>query len=291
MADPSLPPPTVADRFGRLEWAADDRSFTLAGQRYLVEDVSTEQDPDAFRFYKPRSMVDQYERFLTQIDDELPRDILELGIWDGGSVAFWCELLEPTHHLAIDKGERGDSELFGRHVAEHGLQDVVDCRWGVDQADHRTIWALLDEHGLDQLDLVIDDASHSYGPTLASFAGLFPRVRAGGYYIIEDWSWPFREPFRRKDHPWATRPDLLPIVYDLLAALGSETGAISQVQVFADFVAIRRGPRTLEAPIDLAALIRPRERPHLKLTANAARRYGRKALRVAREATDRARRG
>ena len=94
MVDPSPPSPTVAERFARLRWAADDTSFDLAGQRYLVEDVSTEDDPSAFRFYKPRSMVDQYERSSPR-PATLPSTILELGIWDGGSVAFWCELLEP----------------------------------------------------------------------------------------------------------------------------------------------------------------------------------------------------
>ena len=107
MVDPSPLSPTVAERFARLRWAADDTSFDLAGQRYLVEDVSTEDDPAAFRFYKPRSMVDQYEQFLTQAGD-VPATVLELGIWDGGSVAFWCELLAPTHYLAVDKRERGD---------------------------------------------------------------------------------------------------------------------------------------------------------------------------------------
>ena len=37
------------------------------------------------------------------------------------------------------------------------------------------------------LDLVIDDASHLYGPTMASFEVLFPRLRPGGLYVIEDW--------------------------------------------------------------------------------------------------------
>ena len=118
---------------------------------------------------------------------------------------------------------------------------MVDCRWGVDQADHEALWGLLGDHDLSELDLVIDDASHSFGPTLASFAGLFPKVRPGGFYVIEDWSWPHRDPYRRKDHPWATRPDLLPIVHDVLGALGSDTGAISQIMAFADFVAIQRG--------------------------------------------------
>ena len=39
------------------------------------------------------------------------------------------------------------------------------------------------------LDLVMDDASHLGPQTRASFETLFPRLRAGGLYIIEDWSW------------------------------------------------------------------------------------------------------
>jgi hypothetical protein len=39
------------------------------------------------------------------------------------------------------------------------------------------------------LDLVIDDASHIYGPTKASFQALFPLLRPGGLYLIEDWAW------------------------------------------------------------------------------------------------------
>ena len=40
-----------------------------------------------------------------------------------------------------------------------------------------------------QLDLVIDDASHLLPETTASFNVLFPRLRAGGLFVIEDWSW------------------------------------------------------------------------------------------------------
>jgi predicted methyltransferase len=35
------------------------------------------------------------------------------------------------------------------------------------------------------LDLVVDDTSH-LGPTRASFNTLFPRLRPGGVYVIED---------------------------------------------------------------------------------------------------------
>jgi hypothetical protein len=39
------------------------------------------------------------------------------------------------------------------------------------------------------LDLVVDDCSHLYEPTRASFNELFPRLRPGGAYVIEDWVW------------------------------------------------------------------------------------------------------
>ena len=38
------------------------------------------------------------------------------------------------------------------------------------------------------VDLVIDDASHRYPETVASFEVLFPRLRTGGLYVIEDWT-------------------------------------------------------------------------------------------------------
>ena len=36
---------------------------------------------------------------------------------------------------------------------------------------------------------MIDDASHMYEHTKVSFETLFPLLRPGGQYIIEDWSW------------------------------------------------------------------------------------------------------
>ena len=43
--------------------------------------------------------------------------------------------------------------------------------------------------GKHPLDLVVDDASHLLEPSIASFNLLFPRLRPGGVYVLEDWSW------------------------------------------------------------------------------------------------------
>jgi hypothetical protein len=39
------------------------------------------------------------------------------------------------------------------------------------------------------LDLVIDDASHRLRETISSFEVLFPLLRPGGLFLLEDWDW------------------------------------------------------------------------------------------------------
>ena len=65
----------------------------------------------------------------------------------------------------------------------------MHTRYRTDQSDVAGLRAMLAEEFADAaLDLVIDDASHRLGPTRASFNVLFPRLRPGGRFIIEDWS-------------------------------------------------------------------------------------------------------
>ena len=88
-----------------------------------------------------------------------------------------------------------------------------------------------------RLDLVIDDASHELHATKASFETLFPLLRSGGWYIIEDWIWetvPCREP----DHPWATREGLVGFVQHCVSLVAR--GPVQQVVVLPWFAAIER---------------------------------------------------
>src|SRR5262249_20895591 len=140
---------------------------------------------ECFIFFKDRELVQEYERWFSERDFVSP-NIFELGIWDGGSVAFWCECLHPKKHVAIDITERRDSTYFQRYTQAKGLQDRVRTYWGIDQADITTIRRIVAQEFAAPLDLVIDDASHLYGPTKVSFEALFPLLRQGGVYIIED---------------------------------------------------------------------------------------------------------
>jgi hypothetical protein len=75
-------------------------------------------------------------------------------------------------------------------IAQQGLSDVVRLYYGIDQGDHHALDRIMTENFLDgEIDSVIDDCSHLYGPTRASLNLLLPRVRPLGLYVIEDWGW------------------------------------------------------------------------------------------------------
>src|SRR5262249_41394179 len=69
------------------------------------------------------------------------------------------------------------------------LTDTVRPHYAVDQGDKVQLAEIMDsEFPDDPIDLVIDDASHVWDKTVASFEVLYPRVRPGGQFVIEDWA-------------------------------------------------------------------------------------------------------
>jgi hypothetical protein len=65
----------------------------------------------------------------------------------------------------------------------------VHAYYGIDQADATALRRIVaGEFAGAPVDLVIDVASHVLAPTRSSFNVLFPLLRPGGVYVIEDWS-------------------------------------------------------------------------------------------------------
>ena len=106
-----------------------------------------------------------------------------------------------------------------------------------------------------QLDLVIDDASHLYTETKKSFEILFPLLKAGGLYVIEDWSWGCC-PHLPLDFPLPHGTELSRLIAELNEATGSIARSlpigegvtasmkplIAMMEIFPDFVVLERGP-------------------------------------------------
>lgn len=108
-----------------------------------------------------------YEALLRHRD---VRRVLELGVFEGGSIATWRDYWP-------------EAEIVGVDV--NGMRDVPGAR--LVQADCTDPKAMGEAFAAgDFFDVVIDDATHQTDDILASFAIFESRVSDGGIYIIED---------------------------------------------------------------------------------------------------------
>ncbi len=201
---------------------------------------------DHFRFYKIKELVDQYAIFFSRRVDFRPQQVIELGIFDGGSTAFWFELFKPQRHVALDTQDQIDTRYFHRYIDSRGIRERVQTYWKTDQADKAALRNIFETEFDEPLDLVIDDASHMYKETRASFHILFPLLKPGGLYIIEDWAWGHWSDCIASGHPWANQIPLTRLILELIEATGTSTQLISSIAVYQGFTAVERGPKEID---------------------------------------------
>ncbi|MET0902012.1 MAG: class I SAM-dependent methyltransferase, partial [Acidimicrobiales bacterium] len=128
--------------------------------------------------------IEEYQRLLASFENAR---VVEIGIAYGGSVGFLALTARPTRLVAIELATTR-SELLDALIADRDLEANVRLYYGTDQADVERLNEIVRVEFADQpLDLVIDDGSHLYDASVATFECLFPRLRAGGRYLIEDW--------------------------------------------------------------------------------------------------------
>jgi predicted O-methyltransferase YrrM len=208
---------------------------------------------------KPRWHVERYAEVIRRLE---PRHVVELGIYQGGSAALFAELARPRRLVAIDKELRGHRPLH-EYIAGSGLGDVVHVHAGVDQGNSEALSEIADrEFAGEPLDLVVDDCSHEYGPSHASFNVLFPRLGDGGIYVIEDWPWAHSAVGAEDARGWY--PDQVPLtrlIFELVLAIPGAPGLITDVAVDANSVYVTRGEANVDpATFDISACSNPRGR-------------------------------
>lgn len=118
---------------------------------------------DCFKFYKIEGLVDRYRDAFSQKKNFHPQNIFELGIWDGGSVAFWFEYFQPSKHVAIDFQDWQDSSYFQHYVDSRGLRERIKTYWATDQADLAKAFPNADQTLLD-----FEQGKFLYAPSIAS---------------------------------------------------------------------------------------------------------------------------
>jgi predicted O-methyltransferase YrrM len=241
----------MTKRFPPIIW--DDNKFEMNGLTFVQDWEATAATRQAsfpeFIIMKSRDNIEEYIRVLGLAASEF-ENILELGVMLGGSCAFFNALLCPRNHLAVDLVERqtGLAELENM-IAQQGRK--LHTAFGVYQDDVDRIVQLFEElMGVPaSFDLIIDDASHDYVVTLRSFNRLFPRLRSGGIYVLEDWGWAhWRGIWQDPEDANFQRPAMSNVV--LHTALCCTSGAgniISHIDVTPVSAYVYRGPAQLDA--------------------------------------------
>jgi hypothetical protein len=114
-----------------------------------------------------------YSRHFKPYKD-LPIKFLEIGLWEGGSAKLWEEYFTQAELHFIDisfdalkfRSGRSHYHLCNQESPEE-LNNFVKVTGG-------------------DFDVVVDDGGHTARQQLTSFSILFPKLKSGGIYVIED---------------------------------------------------------------------------------------------------------
>ncbi|MBS0620564.1 MAG: class I SAM-dependent methyltransferase [Verrucomicrobia bacterium] len=120
--------------------------------------------------------MEVYAQYFTPLRKK-PLTFLEIGIASGSSAAIWEAYFENAelHFIDIDPGAgRSHSSRVNYHF--------------LDQSDRVALaqFANLVDTITGKFDIIIDDGGHTMDQQITSFEVLFPFLKPGGLYIIED---------------------------------------------------------------------------------------------------------
>jgi SAM-dependent methyltransferase len=113
-----------------------------------------------------------YERLFSPWRDR-KITLLEIGVLEGGSLRMWRDYFPNGAVYGIDCEPRCEQCAGDRITVCIGSQKDVPFLQGV-----------TDKHG--PFDIIIDDGSHHGEDQKVSFETLYPSVKPGGVYIVED---------------------------------------------------------------------------------------------------------
>lgn len=122
--------------------------------------------------FEGHSYISHYyeEKFITL--KESTKKLVEIGVFTGASIKLWHDYFTNAKIYGIDKRPswRGDEHYIKRCFIIQGSSNSLDTYTNIPN----------------DIDIVIDDGSHKLDDQLRSFQILFPKLRKGGLYVIED---------------------------------------------------------------------------------------------------------
>jgi cephalosporin hydroxylase len=203
--------------------------FTLDGENFVIEIGAAPRDrrpstSEGFTILKSEPYLRVYEDLASGFS---PRSILELGIFQGGSFVFLDKLFKPRRMSALDIRAQPVAPL-SRYVAD---KESRFLHFSTSQSNREVLENVVRNELANELDLVVDDASHMYEETKASFEILFPLLQPGGIYLIEDWSWAHRPEYQASDARFSNGPALSNLLFEQIMLMAS-TLFIAEIRVW-----------------------------------------------------------
>ena len=231
-----------------IEWTQKNR-FRIRDTRFRAISFGMNQRQstvDEFVMQKSDWMLERYQRLVEQLQ---PKHIFELGIWRGGSCVFFHELAQAKKLVAVDISDQR-IDAVDDYIKLRGFERSLRLFYGVNQADvDRLRQIARAEFPEGELDLVIDDASHFLDESRASFNALFPLVRPGGVYVIEDWPWAHGHIDRPEQENgfYEEREPLTKLIFEIILACPSTHPMIEKIEVDRNSATIWRGEGSVDA--------------------------------------------
>ena len=248
----------TSDGIKMLNWI-DERTFEIDGCLFTI-DISPgyhrrRSEAQHFTIVKNRPYIDRY----LEIAQFRFNHVLELGVFQGGSFVFFDKLFQPNKIVGIELANK-PVEPLDQYIA--GRAGAAKLYYGISQDDEGALEEIVRQDLNGEIDLVVDDASHTYERTRASFVALFPKLKAGGLYIIEDWAWSFHGPYQDPAHPWHKQPAMVNLLFELIQEIALNN-AISSMQIFGTMAIVRKSVGVTQSPPLVKSALRGRELPRI----------------------------
>ena len=145
---------------------------------------------------KPVHFYDQYESYFAPFADQ-PVKVLELGVYKGDSLKILSSYFRHGTVVGVDIKDPGiDFSSYPNAVFELGDQRKAD-----------QLAALSSTYAPGGWDIIIDDAAHFGSWSLLSYKALFPCLKPGGLFIVEDWATAYWDDWEDGSHYESLTPN------------------------------------------------------------------------------------
>jgi hypothetical protein len=149
--------------------------MTNPASRNIIE-IAQSQFPNPHDITKPISYYKIYQQYFAPYVGK-PVSVLEIGVFQGESLKILSRFFEEGQVVGID--------LEMKPIDFTGFSNIAYEQ--ADQTDANTLVSMADRQAPAGFDIIIDDASHIGAFSLKTFEALFPKLKSGGLYIVEDW--------------------------------------------------------------------------------------------------------